>query len=194
MELYNGFRWKIILQVFSYYHYYEYSWWRIFQEGLLKAKVIGMKMEAFWFRIIYIIIYSSFSLLFMLLFFLFTYITYFAWTQNFRISIFSGWIWKRGFSRIFVVGACRRTRIRLGPWKYPRLFTNFPHVCINKPGEHRFLIQLMACHLFGAKPLPEPLKFESKHKNLIHENSFEKSSLKWWPFCPGGDELKKVLI
>ena len=31
-------------------------------------------------------------------------------------------------------------------------------------------------------------------KLLIHVNSFEKSSVKLWPFCPGRDELKHVLL
>ena len=51
------------------------------------------------------------------------------------------------------------------------------------------LVQAMACHLFGAKPLPEPMlayckidplgqilvKFESTYKTFIHENVFEKA-------------------
>ena len=49
------------------------------------------------------------------------------------------------------------------------------------------LLQVMACHLFGTKPLPEPMttycqldlkeqtsvKLESKYKSFIHENVFE---------------------
>ena len=31
-------------------------------------------------------------------------------------------------------------------------------------------------------------------KLFIHVNSFEKSSVKLWPFCPGRDELKHVLL
>ena len=31
-------------------------------------------------------------------------------------------------------------------------------------------------------------------KLFIHVNSFEKSSVKLWPFCPGRDELKNVLL
>ena len=48
-------------------------------------------------------------------------------------------------------------------------------------------VQVMACHLFGAKPLPEPMlaycqldpqeqtsvKFQPKYKILIDENAFE---------------------
>ena len=67
------------------------------------------------------------------------------------------------------------------------------------------LLQVMACRLFGAKPLPESMlaycrldswkqisvKFES-------ESYYFQSSIciwnchlpKWRPFCPGGDELK----
>ena len=69
------------------------------------------------------------------------------------------------------------------------------------------LVQVMACRLFGAKPLPEPMlaycqldswehisvKFESE---LYHFRSWKciwKCLLpKWRPFCPGGDELKHV--
>ena len=31
-------------------------------------------------------------------------------------------------------------------------------------------------------------------KLFIHVNSFKKSSVKLWPFCPGRDELKHVLL
>ena len=68
------------------------------------------------------------------------------------------------------------------------------------------LIQIMACLLFSAKPLPEPMLFLSigpLRKNLseilieIKIFSFMKihlkmSSAKWRPFCPGWDELKST--
>ena len=67
------------------------------------------------------------------------------------------------------------------------------------------LVQVMACRLFGAKPLPEPMlsycqldswehisvKFESE---FYHFHSRKCNWIcrlpKWRPFCPGGDELK----
>ena len=69
------------------------------------------------------------------------------------------------------------------------------------------LVQIMACRLFGAKPLSKPLlgycqldpkeqiqwSFNQNTKLFIHENASEISSAKWWPFCPGGDGLKNAL-
>ena len=66
------------------------------------------------------------------------------------------------------------------------------------------LVHAMACRLFGAKPLPEPMltycqldpsmKFESKYK-IFHSWKFIwKCCLpNWPPFCPGGDELRSDL-
>ena len=62
------------------------------------------------------------------------------------------------------------------------------HVCISESGQHWFrsaLVQIMACRLFGAKPLPEPMldycqldtwnKFQwnlnQNTKFFIHENA-----------------------
>ena len=68
-------------------------------------------------------------------------------------------------------------------------------------------VQIMACRLCGAKALSEPmLDYYQLNKALgtnfseilikIQNSSFRKmhrktSSSKWWPFCPGGDELSK---
>ena len=64
------------------------------------------------------------------------------------------------------------------------------------------LVQVMACCLFGGKPLPEPMLVycqlnSSKQVSVIFEFEFYhfhtrkyiwKCRLpKWWPFCPGGD-------
>ena len=69
------------------------------------------------------------------------------------------------------------------------------------------LVQIMACRLFGAKPLPEPMvvycqldsweqvsvKFESKFYHLHLIKCIWKGRLpKWRPFCPGVDESIKV--
>ena len=66
------------------------------------------------------------------------------------------------------------------------------------------LVQVMACHLFGAKPFPEPmlaycqldsweqisLKFESEFYHFHSRKCIWNSGLsKWQPFCPMGDEL-----
>ena len=66
------------------------------------------------------------------------------------------------------------------------------------------LVQLMACRLFGAKPLPEPMlaycqldsreqisvKFESEFCHFHSRKCFWNCRLPIWrPFCPGGDEL-----
>ena len=66
------------------------------------------------------------------------------------------------------------------------------------------LVQIMACHLFGAKPSPEPMllycqldtwehmsvKFESEFYHFHSSKCNWKCRLpKWRPFCPGGDEL-----
>ena len=67
------------------------------------------------------------------------------------------------------------------------------------------LFQVMACRLFGAKPLPEPMliycqldsreqvsvKFESEFYHFHSRKCIWKCRLPIWrPFCPGGDELK----
>ena len=66
------------------------------------------------------------------------------------------------------------------------------------------LVQVMACRLFGAKPLPEPMppycqldpckqtsgKFESKYKTFHSWKCTWKCRLpKWRPFCSGEDEF-----
>ena len=63
------------------------------------------------------------------------------------------------------------------------------------------LVQIMACRLFGANPLPEPMlahcqmdpweqisvKFESEFYHFHSRKWICKCRLpKWWPFCPGG--------
>ena len=65
------------------------------------------------------------------------------------------------------------------------------------------LVQIMACRLFCAKPLSKPMlcyinwtfrnklqwNFNQNTSHFICENASQTSSAKWWPFCPGGDEL-----
>ena len=57
------------------------------------------------------------------------------------------------------------------------------------------LVQIPACRLFGTKQLLEPmLTFLTEIWIEIQNWSFRKmrlklSFVKWWPFCPGGDEL-----
>ena len=66
------------------------------------------------------------------------------------------------------------------------------------------LVKIMACRLFGAKPLTEPklpycqldsweqfsVKFESEFSHFHSRKCTWKYRLpKWWPFCSGGDEL-----
>ena len=62
--------------------------------------------------------------------------------------------------------------------------------------------QVMACRLFSAKPLPEPMlvycqldslekvsvKFEYEFYHFHSTKCIWKCLPKWWPFCPGGDE------
>ena len=79
-----------------------------------------------------------------------------------------------------------------------------PHICICELGHH----QVMACHPFGAKPLPEPalaycqldsweqmsVKFEPEFYHFHSRKFIWKCQLpKWRPFCPGGDELIGLL-
>ena len=69
------------------------------------------------------------------------------------------------------------------------------------------LVQVMACRLFGAKPLPEPMltfcqldpleqtsvKFESKYEIFRCWNCiWKRSSVKWQPFCLGENDLNIV--
>ena len=45
------------------------------------------------------------------------------------------------------------------------------------------LVQAMACCLFGAKPIPEP---------MVDKCIWNCRLPKWRPFCPGGDELNLI--
>ena len=65
------------------------------------------------------------------------------------------------------------------------------------------LVQIMACRLLGAKPLPEPMlvycrldsweqvsvKFKSEFYHFHSRKCIWKCLSKWQPFCPGEDEL-----
>ena len=70
------------------------------------------------------------------------------------------------------------------------------------------LVQVMACRLFGAKPLPEPMlaycqldywehismKFEFEFYHFHSRKCNWKCCLsKWWPFFPGGNELTRAV-
>ena len=69
------------------------------------------------------------------------------------------------------------------------------------------LVRVMACRLFGAKPLPEPMlvycqldsweqvtvNVESEFYNFHSTKCIWKCRLpKWRPFCPRGDELSNI--
>ena len=71
------------------------------------------------------------------------------------------------------------------------------------------LVQVIACRLFGTKPLPEPMrndcqldsweqisvKFESDFYRFHSRKCNWQCRLpKWRPFCPEGDELKSSLF
>ena len=71
------------------------------------------------------------------------------------------------------------------------------------------LVPIMACRLFSAKPLPEPMlaycqldswehisvKYELKFHHFHSRKCNWKYHLpKWRPFCPGGDELTWWLV
>ena len=71
------------------------------------------------------------------------------------------------------------------------------------------LVKVMACRLFGAKPLPEPMpvycqldsreqisvKFESEFYDFHLRNFIWKCRLpEWQPFCPEGDGLRKLMF
>ena len=71
------------------------------------------------------------------------------------------------------------------------------------------LVQVKACHLFGTKPLPEPMlvywqldyreqisvKFKSEFSHFHSRKFIWKCRLpKWRPFCPRGDGLNALTI
>ena len=71
------------------------------------------------------------------------------------------------------------------------------------------LVQIMACHLFSTKPLPEPMlaycqlnswkqisvKFESEFCHFHSRKCIWNCLLSQWrPFCPGGHELITIII
>ena len=79
-----------------------------------------------------------------------------------------------------------------------------PSAAYMHQGTGSALVHVMACRLFGAKPLPKPMlgysQLDSEGTNLseilikIQNFSFTKmhlkiSSSKWRPFCSGGDEF-----
>ena len=109
------------------------------------------------------------------------------------------------------------------PLSEPMMVSLLTHICVTRPQwvnssspgagymyqwTGSALVHVMACRLFGTKPLPEPMlaycqldsweqvsvKFESK----FYQYSFKKmhlklSSAKWQWFCPGRNELIVVL-
>ena len=63
------------------------------------------------------------------------------------------------------------------------------------------LVQIMACHLFSAKLLFEPMldyyqldpcQIWIKTQNFSFMKMHLNMSAKWWPFCPGRDELTVI--
>ena len=64
-----------------------------------------------------------------------------------------------------------------------------------RPWTGSALVQIMACQLFGTKPLPGPIfangTLRNKHQWNLNQNTIfslmemhlELSSVKWWPFC-----------
>ena len=69
------------------------------------------------------------------------------------------------------------------------------------------LIQIMACHLYSTKPLSKPMQgycqflpYEQNFSEILNQSTkfspskmyLKISSVKWWPFCPGGDGLREV--
>ena len=56
------------------------------------------------------------------------------------------------------------------------------------------LVQIMACRLFGAKPLFKPMLLPIRPLwnfceiliKMVNFSFIKLSSAKWWPFCPGG--------
>ena len=74
-----------------------------------------------------------------------------------------------------------------------------PHIC---QWIRSALVQIMACHLFGAKPISKPMQVYCPldpqwNLNKIPKFSFTKMylnivSAKWRPLFPGGDELSSI--
>ena len=105
------------------------------------------------------------------------------------------------------------------PLSEPMMIRLLTHICVTRPQwvnmsplsvayMHQLtgssLVQVMACCLFGTKPLPEPMlayckldsweqipvKLEWKHYHFHSRKCIWKCGLpKWRPFCPGGSQL-----
>ena len=86
----------------------------------------------------------------------------------------------------------------------PLIISSHPSATYMRQWIGSALIQVMACRLFGAKPLPEPMlaycqldpqeqtsvKLESKYETFhLWKFTWKCRLLNWRPFCPGGDEL-----
>ena len=100
------------------------------------------------------------------------------------------------------------------PFSEPMMVSLLTHIChsasMSDAYMHQWtrpsLIQIMACRLTGAKPLSKPtlgyyqlnpweqtsVKFQSKYKTFHWRKRIWNCRLpKWWPFCPGGEELRE---
>ena len=76
-----------------------------------------------------------------------------------------------------------------------------PHICVSKLGQHWFRQWLVACsapsHCLDQCWLIVNWTLRNKRywnsirntKGFFHEKHLKMSSAKWWPFCPGRDEL-----
>ena len=76
-----------------------------------------------------------------------------------------------------------------------------PHICVHE--STKALVQIMAWHLFGAKPLYKPMlgycqwtlrnkllrNFNQNIKNFIHKEASQNIICEMAAFYPGGDEL-----
>ena len=65
-----------------------------------------------------------------------------------------------------------------------------PHICISELGQNWFR-WLLSIGTLGPNSSEILLKIQNFSFTKMHQKI---SSAKWWPFCPGGDELRVVLL
>ena len=94
--------------------------------------------------------------------------------------------------------------LKISSVRFTAAFPSPPSAAYMRQQTRSALVQVMACRLFGTKPLPEPIlaycqldsweqisgKFESEFYHFHSRKCIWNCRLpKWWPFFPGGDGL-----
>ena len=159
---------------------------------LLNPWILGQGWGMFSFGGAYIMIFCGW------------YILYVLWnTKRFCVVILENFLFNPNMpnSACLVINPCAAEL-----WYRRRLLNSLrPNDAYMRHYNKPTLVQIMACRLFGAKPLSEPVllcwqlmnliswNFIQNSKDFIKEMHLKMSSVKWRPFCLGLNVLNKCL-